>query len=731
MADSQTYQKDSVLPNLFAQARAQNQKAIADLAEILELAGEKAPQWTSDLQEQWRTGIEPAFKQFVPGQTIPQTYARLLRALLDCGLDSVALRDHYVLLFKNLFPNCQNPAGIADILGFRKPDLPVLDAAKRLALYEDLHIGDSCYDLGLCIGGVVTAIDELNCEVQIQADRPRTIPLDQFLDTYIRIQSGSSLAKILQHQKVAPFQSREAFEGEARASIKALNPVSNEDIYKMLVPGIMTAAEFDVLTGAPPPPPQPVKAAPAPTPKETELSQRWDHSRSLAELEIRINKANEGAGIADTENPNFDNLTNLLTRDAGRPDVAPRWAAVVASIQRCAKFQEWLAECIRKITPAPVVWRDIKIFLTITDKMTGKLVFPWMQITGVIMGDDYLVTHTLQLPYRLWTHTEKVLEDAGKPGDFSTQVFKAFNSNTPTPDHYFWLWKARPPKDRAAKAAFEAERTRHLSNAFLLFRTLHQELRGNYLKSQRQMMKLLLEDKSFQRTLIADGAPEEERAKAVQNLLNCIKHLPLLSASDKQSLLVKIAALAPSAKPIIEELFTPPATQKYPRVTSGRSYQRKKEELDHLVNVERPANVRAIAEARSHGDLSENAEYKYAKEQERNLNKKQAELQRELANVKPTDFRKITITGSIVPGCAITLQNLATSQEERIFLLGIFDTNPDRKFFSFESPIGELLLGHAVGDRVKMPAGYEASIVAIDTLPEEILQELDPVEEEE
>ena len=352
-----------------------------------------------------------------------------------------------------------------------------------------------------------------------------------------------------------------------------------------------------------------------------------------------------------------------------------------------------------------------------------------MQITGVIMGDDFLITQTLRLPYRLWTNTEKVLEDNGKPDEFATQVFKAFNSNTPTPDHYFWLWKAHAPKNKAMKAIFEAERIKHLSNAFLLFRTLHQDLRGNYLKSQRQMLKLLLEDTSFQKLLLATDGEEEQQAKAVQALLNCIKHLPLLSASDKQSLLVKVAALAPAARPLIEELFAPPTAHQQPRITSGRSYQRKKAELDHLINVDRPANVRAIAEARSHGDLSENAEYKYAKEQERNLNKKQAELQRELASVKPTDFRKLAVEGAIVPGCAITLQNLATEQEEQIFLLGVFDSDPDRKFFSFESPIGELLMGHEVGDRISMPAGYEASIVAIDTLPEEILKELDAVEE--
>ena len=139
--------------------------------------------------------------------------------------------------------------------------------------------------------------------------------------------------------------------------------------------------------------------------------------------------------------------------------------------------------------------------------------------------------------------------------------------------------------------------------------------------------------------------------------------------------------------------------------------------------------MRAIAEARSHGDMSENSEYKYAKEQERTLNRRQADLERDLASVQTTNFRNQTVADTVVAGCAITLRNLADGTEEQIYLLGVFDGDPDRKYFSYESPLGKILMGHKAGDQLQMPAGYDAVIVAVEALPEAILQELDPVEE--
>lgn len=133
-----------------------------------------------------------------------------------------------------------------------------------------------------------------------------------------------------------------------------------------------------------------------------------------------------------------------------------------------------------------------------------------------------------------------------------------------------------------------------------------------------------------------------------------------------------------------------------------------KEELAQLMNVERPRNIRAIEEARSHGDISENAEYHAAKERQSFLEGRINELKTAIGNAEviepdngPAD--------RVVFGRTVTLYNLATEEETAYQLVGPYESNPEEGKISVTSPIGQALIGREEGDeiKVKTPGGIQ------------------------
>ena len=136
--------------------------------------------------------------------------------------------------------------------------------------------------------------------------------------------------------------------------------------------------------------------------------------------------------------------------------------------------------------------------------------------------------------------------------------------------------------------------------------------------------------------------------------------------------------------------------------------ERVKAELAHIKKVERPANIRAIEEARAHGDLSENAEYHAAKEKQSFLEGKINELETVIGQAEIIDFENGP-TDRVVFGRTVLLYNLDTEEEVSYQLLGPYESDPDNGKISIKSPIGMALLGSEEGDEVKVktPGGIQ------------------------
>ncbi|MEF9426723.1 MAG: transcription elongation factor GreA [Candidatus Mariimomonas ferrooxydans] len=134
-----------------------------------------------------------------------------------------------------------------------------------------------------------------------------------------------------------------------------------------------------------------------------------------------------------------------------------------------------------------------------------------------------------------------------------------------------------------------------------------------------------------------------------------------------------------------------------------QGYQKLREELDNLLKVERPQTIAAIAEARSHGDLSENAEYHAAKEKQSFIEGRIQDVQTKLALAQVIDPSTIS-QDKIAFGATVKVLDLA-SDEERIFILvGSDEADIKKRKISISSPVGKSLIGKSVGDTVTIQA---------------------------
>jgi len=125
-----------------------------------------------------------------------------------------------------------------------------------------------------------------------------------------------------------------------------------------------------------------------------------------------------------------------------------------------------------------------------------------------------------------------------------------------------------------------------------------------------------------------------------------------------------------------------------------------KEELKTLIQVERPSNIAAIEEARSHGDLSENAEYHAAKEKQSFLEGRMNELKDVISRSEIVDLDDGPLD-RVVFGRTVVLYNLQTDEEIVYQLLGPYESDPENGKISVTSPLGQALIGKEEGDEVK------------------------------
>jgi transcription elongation GreA/GreB family factor len=205
---------------------------------------------------------------------------------------------------------------------------------------------------------------------------------------------------------------------------------------------------------------------------------------------------------------------------------------------------------------------------------------------------------------------------------------------------------------------------------------------------------LILEDRDLIPDLLA-GAEVGVVRETVRKLLLT----PVFEELNKRSLLGRIVRVYPEMQALLEGES---GERQEALIVSWESLERRKEEYEDLIRKKIPENTREIAVARSHGDLRENFEFKAAKEMQRVLQRRQAEMEVALSRARGTDF--LNVDSSIVSiGTIVTYRNIDTGAAQTYTILGAWDGKVELGILSYQSAIAQALLGKKLGDQVELP----------------------------
>ena len=194
---------------------------------------------------------------------------------------------------------------------------------------------------------------------------------------------------------------------------------------------------------------------------------------------------------------------------------------------------------------------------------------------------------------------------------------------------------------------------------------------------------------------------------------------PLFDELTKRSLLARMVKVYPELEGMIAGVE--PQEKTAPLIVSWSSLEKRRAEYEEVVKVKIPENTKEIAIARSYGDLSENFEFKAAKQMQSVLMRRKAELEIMLHDARGTSFENAD-TSRVSIGTIVTLRNNETNTEETYTILGAWDGDPDRHIISYQTAIGQALLGHEVGETVPLNTEHESTpvtIVSIQPAPED------------
>lgn len=206
---------------------------------------------------------------------------------------------------------------------------------------------------------------------------------------------------------------------------------------------------------------------------------------------------------------------------------------------------------------------------------------------------------------------------------------------------------------------------------------------------------MLSDDTDLISDLLSTADPETARDLANALMLN-----QGFEELTKKSLLARFIKIFPA----IQSLVAADAEGKEEALLVSReSYERKHDEYELIVSKKIPENSKSIAEAREHGDLKENSEYKMAKQDQQVLMGQKSQLEKDLANARITDFTEAT-EDQVAVGSIVSLKD-AKKNALTYKVLGAWDSDPDNFIIAYKTPLGQALLGKRVGDTVEVKIG--------------------------
>ncbi|MGI8889344.1 MAG: GreA/GreB family elongation factor [Chthoniobacterales bacterium] len=303
---------------------------------------------------------------------------------------------------------------------------------------------------------------------------------------------------------------------------------------------------------------------------------------------------------------------------------------------------------------------------------------------------------------RLVSSMPKVFAENGKLEDLRVALDRSLREHSATSETLYWLCKNR--------GDWPALINPELLSAILSACERDQHNESN--SRSTRLRDLLLSDRSLIPDIFA-GAELSLARDAMRRLMLS----PVFDELTKRSLMARIIKLYPDLQSLVSGEQTEEKSEAL--VVSWSSLQKRKAELEDLVNKKIPENSKEIGVARSYGDLRENFEFKAAKEMQAVLMRRKAELERDLDRARGTAFENPD-TSQVSIGTVVTLRDASSNEEETYFILGAWDGDPEKGIISYQTAIGQSLLGHRLGEIVELSAEDDSgryAITAIEAAP--------------
>ena len=306
---------------------------------------------------------------------------------------------------------------------------------------------------------------------------------------------------------------------------------------------------------------------------------------------------------------------------------------------------------------------------------------------------------------RVIPQVARLFTESGRQQELHEFLDRGIREHSSTSETLIWLCKDRSEWPQLV--------TPDLMTAILgaIEREQHNETsRGGRLRD------MLIDD----RELIADMFKNAEIGIA-RDAMRRLLLTPAIDELTKRSLLARIVKLYPELEPMITG--AQPEEKVVPLVVSWSSLEKRRAEYEDLIKKKIPENTKEIALARSYGDLSENFEFKAAKQMQAVLMRRKTELEAALQNARGTSFENVD-TSRVSIGTVVRLRSAESAGEETYTILGAWDGDPDRHIISYQTAIGQSLLGQPAGATVAIGGDNGASrqmeIVSIQPAPVDV-----------
>ena len=284
---------------------------------------------------------------------------------------------------------------------------------------------------------------------------------------------------------------------------------------------------------------------------------------------------------------------------------------------------------------------------------------------------------------RMVAQVARILGEGGQHADLRAMLERSIREHSATGEMLTWLcsereeWREFVTPDLLAAILAALEREQH-----------------NAPNRASKLHRALVED----RQLLGDIFKNVDVALA-RDAMRRLQLSPLFDELTKRSLLARIVKVYPQ----LESMITGAEAQEKAAalIVSWSSLEKRKAEYEELIKVKIPENRREIALARSYGDLSENFEFKAAKQMQSVLMRRKAELEQMLHNARGTSFENVD-TSRVSIGTIVTLRDVDANKEKTYTVLGAWDGDPDRHVISYQTAVGQALLGHEIGETVSL-----------------------------